>query len=374
MHQIVQTRALSMQATSIIIGGSLFVTPLSNAQALSFDGIVDSVRNSSTLAFGLGCAVGAVVGGLAIGLYGRHARKKLKEELEELVGIAERAEAAVRRAEAILDGAQNEEKDSESTDEQRPTQKEFADSAAEEKMEFQKTVESESQDVPEATGVLDRTPITVTEVNMETTNLVGRPVPQVSKREAKDAGTEQRQPNRGVRSILQSRLGSTNAFLDMPVIDRGQTRAMEEDIFSANLRPRRQFNPVARAEIIDRRVPRFDESLFPDTVSEQHTVDDMFESAMRAMDDSLTTNDVLSAPQQMLDSTSSLEVPAPTDTKSYVEYLVKDEIERNRSKQARRFSRAHLTMIEGTGDLSAARKAASNKYRPRHMQVASKDA
>ena len=132
------------------------------------------------------------------------------------------------------------------------------------------------------------------------------------------------------------------------------------------------MSPAERAASIDARVPGFDQSLFPDLVHESTPKLDDFELAMKAMDETLSATLMLT-PQQPEDEVEQLFGAEPefADASSYVDYLVQDEIERNRAGQARRFSRSQLTVFDGTGDISSTRK---NRPRPRHLAPAVREA
>ena len=81
---------------------------------------------------------------------------------------------------------------------------------------------------------------------------------------------------------------------------------------------------------------------------------DDFERAMQAIDERLAHE----SPQD--------------DTAAHVESLVQEEMERNKSESARRYSRSRLTVFEGTGDLNASKRI--NRQRPRHLAAVSKEA
>lgn len=360
MYHLDQHRALYTRAVPILIASSIVTVPATQAYAMPAESAVGFVAVSSWPSFGIGCAVGAILGGLTMGLVGRSSRRHLKEELDEVMRIAERAEESARRAEELLD------------------------EKAREALYGTQTGELS------VTGAIDRTAIPSIEAKdvvsdeahveqvFETKVLVGRGA-DLQKQQERDE-----QPT-GVRARLQERLGS-NVFNEMPVIDRGQVRETPAPVFAHKEPVQRQFDPAARAQVIDRRIPRFDESLFPDPELDMGHETDMFETAMKAMEDSLSATNPLQdeasvEDQSTHDLESSHSLPEMTDTESYIDYLIQDELERNRSGSARRYSRAHLTMFEGTGDLSAARRtgdlSAARRiatYRPRHMQASSKEA
>ena len=240
-----------------------------------------------------------------------------------------------------------------------------------------------------------------------------------------DFETRKKRRARGVRAILSERLG--DGMLDgLPVIERadgsvadvgtawwdntmnGRLIGMADN--TANLRPATEsVDPLAtaalrraelqraarnaagalsstakldrfsRSRVIQSRVAGFDESLYPDRRVEAADVD-TFEEAMRAMDAQMPavgvrTSADAAAAVSMLDTTANLKTGAVVTTDAnaeadasaaaYVDRLVQEEVERNRAGRARRYSRSFLTVFEGTGDLSDARKAANAKHFPR---------
>lgn len=234
--------------------------------------------------------------------------------------------------------------------------------------------------------------------------------PSSSLSDTSDLARRSRSAARGVRAILQERLGASIFDDDLPVIDRGATRTAQAPAVtiektavqptpvspsaqatnaerttviprtahgagaaSAAAPTMRTFDPAARAALINRRVPRFDESLFPDISAEVTQGEDAFESAMLAMERSLPHTTAAA------EATTASQPPAPTqeegtvvDAQSYVDNLIREEMEINRNGAGRRYSRSKLTMFEGTGDLSAARRKST--YRAQHLARATKEA
>ncbi len=360
MQHFVDGRNLPKQALPFVVCTTLIATPVSTAQAAPLDGVVDFATSSPLVTFGLGCAAGAIIGGLAVGLSGRSARRRLQDEIDEVVKTAERAEESARRAEALL--AKQEAKL------QVPTVQGAQPKA---QAQAQKSAVQTVQRPVAQAGAMPETTKPKATAAAEITNALSREklAQAVRKSDASvedDKGTTHRLGRRAARKLV-----------DLPVIDRGAVR--DADVpFTVVATPRhRQLSPMVKASLIDRRVPRFDESLYPDTTSELHQEADVFETAMRAMDATLSDSGSMSLNQAVPEVQATADLarnarPDMSDTSSYIDYLVKDELERNRSGAGRRFSRAHLTMFEGTGDLSAARKAL--QYRPRHMQRSSKEA
>ena len=260
-----------------------------------------------------------------------------------------------------------------------------------------------------------------------------QPVIQEPKVEARPLGRtgaigaeERRDASRGVRSILLERLG-TGVFEEPLVIDRGAQREARPTDF---VQPRvtGSFTPVGRAAVIDKRLPRFDESLFPDISTESTvTEEDDFLLAMKAMERTMSQSvsvqpaqptqsvrpphpaqPVRSAmpsqpahsarpahssqpahayrPVSSEGSYKPYERPATTqrptfgegqsfDVSSYVDYLINDEMEQRNTSSAMQFGKPHLTVFEGTGDLAGARVAAQRQAkRPKHLARATREA
>ena len=143
----------------------------------------------------------------------------------------------------------------------------------------------------------------------------------------------------------------------------------------------RYFDPKKRAAAIDRRIPRLDESLYPDMSAVSSHDHDPFATAMRAMDRAMGPQQPASyaagdaarrgaAPYQPhqphqpyqdgsglgasrdLGTTRSDLIAAATPMissadEAHVDQLVAEEFALNRSGAPRRFSRSKLTMIDG---------------------------
>ena len=361
MQHFVDGKNMPKRALPFVVCTTLIATPVSTAQAAPLDGVIDFATSSPLVTFGLGCAAGAVIGGLAVGLSGRSARRRLQDEIDEVVKTAELAEESARRAEALL--AKHEAKVSTAQSAKPRTQKSAG--VARQKPVTQATAVPEKGKAESKSETRARAHASAEVTNALSRERLSRSMRGNDASTDGDKGTTNRLGRRGARKIV-----------DLPVIDRGAERDPNEPFVVAVAPRRRQLNPMVRSSLIDRRVPRFDESLFPDTTSETNREADVFETAMRAMDATLSETSVLSHAAPEVQATADLarnsSKPDMADTSSYIDYLVKDELERNRNGAGRRFSRAHLTMFEGTGDLSAARKAL--QYRPRHMQRSSKEA
>ncbi len=373
MYHSHSTNTLSLRISSTLIAAScVTATPFSVAYAVPVDTAV-AVSDVPWIPFCAGCAVGAVVGGLTMGLVGKHAKRQLERELEEVLATAERAEQSARRAEAQL------RKQTANVERKQKRHQETFGTQSTGKLNRAEVQQKESriQAADSTLATAEPARSQSSKDTFSTTTLVGHHEEPTQARSKARSKNEKETTGR-LRMRLQDRW-STGSLAQVPVIDRGEERERGEE---PPLRSRqRTFDPAARAEIINRRLPRFDESLYPDVQSEQSAEADDFEIAMKAMDDSLSATIVVEQSAEASSITveeNAGQHPDIADTESYVEYLIQDEMERNRSGTARRYSRAHLTMFEGTGDLRAARKALqqqqASQYKPRHMQAASSEA
>lgn len=378
MYHSVQRMPLpSMRVVPLVCATTLLITPASYAQAMPIDdtvkavasNAVETVTSSPLATFGVGCAVGAVVGGLVVGLSGHRSKKRLKNEIEEVVAAAERAEAATRRAEALL------------AEHERIAKEAAGQKSAPAPVAAPAPVTAPEPVViptPEAAPVVEPAAAVTSEPAGNTPAKAKPNVPHVADqtndlRSAVVKKEEMQGDKTGRIKRTRGRRFRSNLSESIPVIDRGEVRAAEGPVFVAPAhRYNRPLEPSVRAALINRRVPRFDESLYPDTTNEQQTDADMFETAMRAMEETISTQATNVDVQPTVVPDPAQDKPEFADASSYIEYLVHDEMERNRSESARRYSRAHLTMFEGTGDLGAAKKKLA--YRPRHMQTVSKEA
>jgi len=107
--------------------------------------------------------------------------------------------------------------------------------------------------------------------------------------------------------------------------------------------PTRVFDPEARANIIDERIPRFDESLFPDLTADvgQAAQADPFAQALEAMD------------QRMPRRVSVPAISVDDATAEHVDRLVREEFENNRKGEPRRYSRSKLRVVDEPSDVDA---------------------
>lgn len=411
MYHLAQHKTLSSRTTSAFIAVSLVALTPTQALANPLDDAVEYVATlPSSSAFGLGCAVGAVAGGLVIGLVGVRARHRMRKEVDELVGLLERAESAARHAESMASVYMNTYTSQAARvtphtkpDASKPTADEHESVASVDsildpefgtsKHEAPKTTTHEPaviESVPVVSGS-DRKPAhaaankSALEASgdqvqvdlglttpMDEADKPDAPPTNSNDLEATNASSEQKHRKK-LHEVLREQLDSTAAF-NMPVINRGKAVQGAEPFYASSSRIR-QVNPAVRARIIEKRIPRFDESLFPDIESELHTSADIFETAMRAMEDSLSAVPISAVEVETQPKVEFIPPnghPEISDPEAYIEYLIQDEMERNRSGSARRYSRAHLTMIEGTADLSDVRTM--RPRRARHMRVTSKEA
>lgn len=296
MQHLAQHKAAAACATSFLVT-SLAALDSSPAYALSLNDVQKIVTSSREFVlsshwttFGVGCACGAVVGGLALGIGGRYRNYKLRIELEEL-----RMSASMHSGSRKLN------------------------------------------DTEDALG-----------------------------------------SNR----VDERRTGSTAAETTPGEVRSGEPHYNFSPSSTVAI-PKSQFGPKARASYIDLCVPRFDESLYPDTSNPVVHDADVFETAMRAMEESLRDSEAIYAQSQGLGyAYASTQTPSTRqasstnefDATAYIERIVQDEMERSRSPKEHVLSRAHLTVFDGagTGDLVVTRK--TQRYVPRHMRATSKGA
>jgi hypothetical protein len=201
-----------------------------------------------------------------------------------------------------------------------------------------------------------------------------------------------------VASRIAERYGHARG--DTIVIERA--KALDDTLpstFKPQDRPAlRYFDPKRRADAINRRVPRLDESLYPDMTAISARDDDPFATAMRAMDRAMGTQRPAAYATGATGTTGAVRqgVPAAyqgvtggygargsqgrpaaaglrgtqdlgatrgdliarstpmvvSEEEGHVDELVREEFEINRSGASRRYSRSRLTMIDG-GDQAA---------------------
>ncbi len=143
-------------------------------------------------------------------------------------------------------------------------------------------------------------------------------------------------------------------------------------------RPRRSV-----ASIINSRIATIDASLFPDATDELAPSGvDAFQQALEAMEENMPNVGVTTSADSSgaVAITRNIEVgavvrpPAPEsgefDSKSIVENMVQEELQRNRQGASRRYTRSRLKVVSGgTTDLAQAREALQRSdYQPKHMR------
>lgn len=306
--------------------------------------------NHDVLVFIAGSAVGAVTAGLIVHYGEKSHRNVLEEQVQEALRAVARADEAALRATSQVGGQ--------------------ADAQADVRVVTRvEEHHAENRGALQSTSPLDGRKVKEHIDSQEATHQA--PLQEERPHETEDVPSQDERPAvpkhdaKSVKSVLQERLG-VHMFEDMPVIDRGEVRQGPSE--ELTLRPHkvsahhtaRVFDPTARAAVIDKRVPRFDESLFPDTKAEVTHEEDDFVTAMRAMDDAMAVAEAHEYDDD-LQTAPDAERPEFSDATSYVDYLIQDELRRNRDAAGRRYSRQHLTVYEGTGDLSAARHALKNR-------------
>ena len=171
----------------------------------------------------------------------------------------------------------------------------------------------------------------------------------------RDAASQAR--NQSVSQVLAARLGG-DALGAAPASVRATPRAHQ--------RPRFDGEHQERASYISSHVAEVDEGMFPERRSmDDLDNNDVWEEALSAMGERLgerrapVFHDMVGGPGT-IDEPDGLEgptgfipfrVPAAhpevVDTRSYVDYLLRDEFSQNSSKALRRSAHSHLRVIEG---------------------------
>ena len=355
---------------------SMSATP---AYGVTLTEVVDRVGASPIAMFCMGCAAGAILGGLVAGLAARSSRKRLYESIEELSADAQRAEAAAQRANRELEEyrARHMAGQTPNALEQDPLAP-YAVSAM------------SAAAAPATPEPSTATPEPATPAAPAASAAPAPPVPTVAEQTtgnlAAKANTS-RIMRRSVRETLGSRL-SSNALDEMPTIGRGQVVTAPPTLAEqfpglsqaqANIAMRAgmthggqaqapavpQADPLAatgkidrfsRSSIIDRRIPKIGD-LFPEVHADEQAGADQFEQAMQAIDD--MTRELVQEQQR------------DEETARHVENLIQEEMEINKSQSARRYSRSQLTVYDG-GD--AGDPGQTGRYRARHLPPVTKEA
>ena len=365
--------SISQRALTIgVISSAVVVGMPEQAYGLTASEVIRSATHNPIVMFCGGCAAGALCAGLVVGFASRaHYRRRLESYMHDARVVDELGGTNVVRL-----GQDN-------------ARKVSYGNARAKRQPVERSVVTHDQPV-------------VQEPKVEV-----RPLGQTGTIGAE----ERRAASRGVRSILLERLG-TGVFDEPLVIDRGAQREARPTDF---VQPRvtGSFAPVGRAAVIDKRLPRFDESLFPDISTESTvTEEDDFLLAMKAMERTMAQSVTVkpaeparsvkpahaAQPAHYAQPAHAHRSPASTgsyrsqdrvastqrpsfgegtsfDVSSYVDYLINDEMELRSTSVATHHGRPHLTVFEGTGDLSGARAAAQRQTkRPKHFARATREA
>ena len=374
MNHGIAASSIPQRALAIGAVSSVALVGISEpAYGLTVSEVVRSATHNPIVMFCGGCAAGAICAGLVVGLASRaHYRKRLESYIHDAQVEKELGGTSAVRRDAI-----------------------DARAAA------RKRAQATRRQVERSVVTHDQPRVQEQQANVQSlgqTNAIGR--------------EERRDTSRGVRSILLERLG-TGVFEEPLVIDRGAQRdARPTDFVQPHVSG--SFSPVGRAAIIDKRLPRFDESLFPDISTESNaTEEDDFELAMKAMERTMassattqpaTTQPATTQPAHSARRTKPAHAYNPTassnsyrpqekaasasrptfgegqsfDVSSYVDYLLNDEMEQRNTASTTRHGKPRLTVFEGTGDLSGARAAAQRQAkqakRPKHFARATREA
>lgn len=414
---------------SILVTGGVVLMPASYAYADTLTQMVETVKSSTTYTFGVGAAAGAIVAGL-LG-FALHARSKrrykrqirhLEQKVEDSQHIASIAQSRLINLQeeyaAYRDSGQEETGEGvvANADEAEPedvAQTLEADevlaneSEVAEDAQMAEVVEDAVKESSPTDGSANSDDAVVSNADAsseeETTSTqtllddedeganeeVHEEAAEEASEEAServeeavepeagetDQAVEDEQPvsfatRRTVRMVLDERLAPDALGEGFGKFATRLAHTSETPAFLGHRRAR-QYDPVIRASLIDQRVPRFDESLFPDVVSHVHDEVDMFETAMRAMEDTLQHTAVLGIEEQesVLYALPENERPEIIDAAAYVDFILQDEIEKTKSGEPLSTTNPHLRMFEGTGDLNASKKVGT--HQPDHMRTVS---
>lgn len=401
------TSACCRRSVSALIAGGVVLVPTSLAYAETLDDLVGTVTSSTELTFGTGAAAGAVAAGLLGVIVHARSKRRYKKQVEGLQNDLASARESQAAAEARLkelgedvetfgqgadednlytDVSADAESVGDSTSDDMSSMPTEVLQAITEQDETPEQAASDSgedeapqtEDEPFATESTSHVAVEVTDaVEAEASAVVEEEPRAEEETSAEDAIHDAEDPasvsfasHKTVRAILEERL--TPDALNEGIGRYGVASSRAGIPAFLGHRRTRQYDPVVRASLIDQRVPRFDESLFPDVVTHVHDEVDVFETAMRAMEDTLQHTAVLgieeedpSVYEQSESNNDSLDVAA------YVEYLLQDELEKTMSGEPLTTNHPHLTMFEGTGDLNASKDL--GKHSPDHMRMANSE-
>ncbi|MDO4805646.1 MAG: hypothetical protein Q4A07_00215 [Coriobacteriales bacterium] len=384
------TTACCGHGVSMLIAGGVVLMPASSAYAATLDELVNTVKSSTSLTFGAGAAAGAVVAGLLGVIVHIRSKRKLKKRIESLEQDAESAKRSMEDAQSRLQELQTEyeafqqsvvgevEEAEESPDEGQDNDDIVEDMPAEvieaaEEQEEESEQEEPSEAIVEEPG--DDQPV-------EEEPSLAQPIEDQTAEDAVIESNEAQETvdadentsvsfahKKTVKVVLEERLAPD-------ALNEGASRFSKHPVYTNEIpaflghRRARQYDPVVRASLIDQRVPRFDESLFPDVVSHVHNEVDVFEAAMRALEDTLQHTAVLGIEEEeppLFLGSESKSRPEMLDAAAYVDYLYQEEVEKTKSGEPLTTNHPHLTMFDGTGDLNASKKL--GKHHPDHMRL-----
>lgn len=337
-------------ATLIVAGTSLPSVAVAVPQEAA--GGLDPFASFSLFSFALGCSSGAVAGGLVAAIVGAQSKSRLEERLREASNATMRAEATAQQLYVRLEEMS---KFYEGAAVAPPFEQDLSSNVYQPSVDEVFADEYDEEFLP---------------IDDEADTLVFERDERLTARLAEVPSIE---------SSEQAPQPQTEAQEEV------RAEAQTEDVASEPM------DAATRAALINSRIPRFDEPLFPDLSEKDKTGVDVFQSAIDAMDDSMTHGQGEGFGEQRASSATTSDanpdagtapLPAkresmpvaeePFDASAYIESLVHEELEINRKGSARRYSRAHLKVFEGTGDLSAISRAINAK--PRHMRDVTREA
>ena len=373
MNHGIAANSIPRRTLAIGVVSSVALVGISEpAYGLTASEMIRSATHNPIVMFCGGCAAGAICAGLVVGLA---SRARYRKRLESYIHDAE-VEKELGGTSAVRLNAVD------------------ARTASRKNAQAKQQYQAKRQQVERSVVTHDQPRVQEQKPeaqNLGQTNTIGK--------------AERRETSRGVRSILLERLG-TGVFDEPLVIDRGaQREARPTDFVQPHVSG--SFSPIGRAAIIDKRLPRFDESLFPDISMESSvTEEDDFELAMKAMERTMASS-VPAQPERAVQPAHSARQAKPAhaynpnassssyrsqervasapqtsfgegrsfDASSYVDYLLNDEMEQRSAASATHYGKPYLTVFEGTGDLSGARAAAQRQTkRPKHFARATREA
>ncbi|MDO4797429.1 MAG: hypothetical protein Q4A01_05340 [Coriobacteriales bacterium] len=385
--------------TVAAVSSVILLTP-TPAYALSVGEVINNVTSSPWGMFGVGCAAGAIVGGLVFGIAGSSAKHRLYDELEEISAEAQRARNSAELYRTRYESLSAQLKRSyvpTATVQQQTAQHQAAwqPRQAHVRQTYAQPAATGSFASQATTGALPRQPRHQATVQ-DTSQLQARAQAQQSAQVTNEI-PRQDKPTGSVRDTLRRRLGA-ESLGDMPTINRGQavqrpvtmgerfpglthtqslsqtqglsqTQAGVSQVRvataapaatgasqTATLNTTNRLN-ITRASIINRRVPSIDASLFPDNSQVSYTETDMFEAALSAMDENMRREQ---ESQRQAAEVASLQRAADAASQqraaAHVEDLVREEMERNK-RAAQGDMHSRFTVYEGTGDLAVRRQA-----------------